>query len=159
MMHLLRKYDVAPLRFAMMRCLPLCARRHTSLGVAVIIGQAHIICQRQTSFKKRTFVSRQKCVFCCLKRDKRCLNRVKNEQKVSNNGNKNYFFLFFICLTMTTPNKITDIKRRGAAQTWSANGILINRFNKFIILPINKQMEAMSCRIFTFFILCFPLRC
>ena len=32
--------------------------KRTSLGVAVII------CQRQTSFKKRTFVSRQKCVFC-----------------------------------------------------------------------------------------------
>ena len=46
MMHRLRQYDVfrfaqndvAPLRFAMMRCLPLCARRHTSLGEAVIIG-------------------------------------------------------------------------------------------------------------------------
>ena len=44
MMHLLRKYDVAPLRVAMMRCLPLCAARHTSLGVAVIIGTANIIC-------------------------------------------------------------------------------------------------------------------
>ena len=49
---------------AMMRCLPLCAVRHTSLGVAVIIGVANIICRRQTSFKKRTFVGRQKCVFC-----------------------------------------------------------------------------------------------
>ena len=40
MMHRLRRYDafrfaqndVASLRSAMMRCLPLCARRHTSLG-------------------------------------------------------------------------------------------------------------------------------
>ena len=32
MMHLLRKYDVAPLRFAMMRCLPQCAVRHTSFA-------------------------------------------------------------------------------------------------------------------------------
>ena len=110
MMHRLRRYDVfryaqndvVPLRVTMMRCLPLCARRHTSLGEAVIIGGANIICRRQTSFKKRV---------------KRCLNRGKNEQKVSNNGNKNYFFLFFICLTMTTPNKITDIKRRGPVQT------------------------------------------
>ena len=54
MMHLLRKYDVAPLRVAMMRCLPLCARRHTSLGVAVIIGAANIIFRRQTSLKKDT---------------------------------------------------------------------------------------------------------
>ena len=49
---------------AMLRCLPQCAVRHTSLGVAVIIGEANIICRRQTSFKKRTFVGRQKCVFC-----------------------------------------------------------------------------------------------
>ena len=40
-------------------------RSHASLGEAVIIGVAIIICRRQTSFKKRTFVSRQKCVFCC----------------------------------------------------------------------------------------------
>ena len=77
-MHRLRRYDVfryaqndvAPLCFAMMRCLPLCARRHTSLGEAVIIGEANIICRRQTSFKKRTFVGRQKCVLCwCERRD------------------------------------------------------------------------------------------
>ena len=53
MMHLLRKYDVAPLRAAMMRCLPQCAVRHTSLGAAVIIGKANIICRRQTSFPKQ----------------------------------------------------------------------------------------------------------
>ena len=51
MMHLLRKNDVAPLRSALMRCLPQCAVRHTSLGEAVIIGGANIICQRQTSLK------------------------------------------------------------------------------------------------------------
>ena len=39
-------------------------RSHASLGEAVIIGAANIICRRQTSFKKRTFVGRQKCVFC-----------------------------------------------------------------------------------------------
>jgi len=60
MMHRLQRYDVfrfaqndvAPLRSAMMRCLPQCAVRHTSLGEAVIIGEANIICRRQTSFKK-----------------------------------------------------------------------------------------------------------
>ena len=53
MMHLLRKYDAALLRLAMMRCLPLCARRHTSLGVAVIIGfSLHHLRDRQTSLKK-----------------------------------------------------------------------------------------------------------
>jgi hypothetical protein len=63
MMHLLRKYDVAPLRSAMMRCLPLCAVRHASLGEAVIIGGANIICRRQTSFKKRTFILVDKGAF------------------------------------------------------------------------------------------------
>ena len=90
-----------------------------------------------------------------LKRDKRCLNKGKNEQKVSKNTNKNYFFLFFpffICLTMTMPNKITDVKRSGPVQTQSANGISINKFNRFIILPISKQKQAISCKIFTFFI-------
>ena len=68
MMHLLRKYDVAPLRFAMMRCLPLCAVRHTSFAQRTSLAQANIICRRQTSFKKRTFVGRQKCVFCWRRR-------------------------------------------------------------------------------------------
>ena len=60
MMHRLWRYDVfrfaqndvAPLRFAMMRCLLSCAVRHTSLGEAVIISVANIICRRQTSLKK-----------------------------------------------------------------------------------------------------------
>ena len=61
MMHLLRKYDVAPVgsndaMFAQ------CAVRHTSLGVAVIIGIANIICHRQTSFKKAHIVLVDKCV-------------------------------------------------------------------------------------------------
>ena len=64
MMHLLRKNDVAPLRSAMMRCLPQCAVRHTSFAQRTSLGVAVIICRRQTSFKKRTFVGRQKCVFC-----------------------------------------------------------------------------------------------
>ena len=49
---------------AMMRCFPLCARRHTSFAKRTSLGEANIICRRQTSFKKRTFVGRQKCVFC-----------------------------------------------------------------------------------------------
>ena len=76
MMHRLRRYDV--FRFDQNDVAPVgrndamfaqCAVRHTSfaqrtsLGVAVIIGVANIICRRQTSFKKRTFVGRQKCVF------------------------------------------------------------------------------------------------
>ena len=63
MMHRLRRYDV--FCFAQNDVAPVgrndamfaqCAVRHTSLGVAVIIGVANIICRRQTSFKKRTFV-------------------------------------------------------------------------------------------------------
>ncbi len=47
-----------------MRCLPQCAVRHTSFAQRTSLGEANIICRRQTSFKKRTFVGRQKCVFC-----------------------------------------------------------------------------------------------
>ena len=63
MMHLLRKYDVTPLRSAMMRCLPNVpsgthhSLQRSSLGVAIII------CRRQTSFKKRTFVLADKSAF------------------------------------------------------------------------------------------------
>ena len=46
----------------MMRCLPSCAVRHTSLGEAVIIGGANIICRRQTSLKKAHIVLVDKCV-------------------------------------------------------------------------------------------------
>jgi len=38
-------------------------RSHASLGEAVIIGGANIICRRQTSFKKRTFVLVDKSAF------------------------------------------------------------------------------------------------
>ena len=45
---------------------PQCAVRHTSLGVAVIIGGANIICRRQTSFKKPNLSGRQIRLFCWL---------------------------------------------------------------------------------------------
>ena len=51
--------------------------------------------------QKRTFVGRQKCVFCCDKRVKRCLNKGKNEQKVSDStyikGNRDSFAYNVIC--------------------------------------------------------------
>ena len=47
----------------MMRCFPLCARRHTSFAERTSLGEAHIICRRQTSFKKRTFVLVDKSAF------------------------------------------------------------------------------------------------
>ena len=58
-MHRLRRYDV--FRFAQNdvarftrndAMFAQCAVRHTSLGKAVIIGEANIICRRQTSLKK-----------------------------------------------------------------------------------------------------------
>ncbi len=53
MMHLLRKYDVALLRVAMMCCLLLCADRHTSIRRSRHHWAKHcIICRRQTSLKK-----------------------------------------------------------------------------------------------------------
>ena len=71
MMHRLRRYDV--FRFAQNDVAPVgrndemfaqCAVRHTSFAQRTSLGEAVIICRRQTSFKKRTFVDRQKCVFC-----------------------------------------------------------------------------------------------
>ena len=71
MMHRLRRYDAfASQKWCCSRWSQWCDvchkmwRSHASLGEAVIIGEANIICRRQTSFKKRTFVGRQKCVFC-----------------------------------------------------------------------------------------------
>ena len=63
MMHRLRRYDV--FRFAQNdvarftrndAMFAQCAVRHASSGKAVIIGVANIICRRQTSFKKTSFV-------------------------------------------------------------------------------------------------------
>ena len=65
MMHLLRKYDVAPVGRNDAMFAPMCRQAHI-IREANIIGEANIICRRQTSFKKRTFVGRQKCVFCCV---------------------------------------------------------------------------------------------
>ena len=47
----------------------ICAVRHTSLGEAVIMDIARIICLRQTSFKNRTFVVRQRCGFLLAERE------------------------------------------------------------------------------------------
>ena len=89
MMHRLRRYDV--FRFAKNDVAPFgrndamfaqCAVRHTSLGVAVITRRSqHHLRDRQTSFKKRTFVGRQKCIFCCERATKKCVKWGKNDQK------------------------------------------------------------------------------
>ena len=81
MMHRLRRYDVfrfaqndvAPLRSAMMRCLPQCAVRHASFAKRTSSGVAVIICRRQTSFKKRTFVLVDKCSFFVGGEERICL--------------------------------------------------------------------------------------
>ena len=69
MMHLLRKYDVAPLRAAMMRCLPQCAVRHTSFASAFIIGRSpHHLPKANIIQKTHLCLGRQKCVFCWRRR-------------------------------------------------------------------------------------------
>ena len=67
-------------------------------------------------------------------------------------------FLYLICLTKTIANKITETNSRGPVHTYKPKGISIIRFNKFIMLPVNKQIDAISCKIFTFFIKT-PFRC
>ena len=62
MKHLLRKYDVAPVgrndaMFAQ------CAARHTSLGEAVIIGEANIICVTGKHHSKNAPLSVDKSAF------------------------------------------------------------------------------------------------
>ena len=59
-------------------------------------GNAVFLCGSLFGTKKQT--SDWTSAFLCLKRVKRCLSRGKNEQKVSNNTNMNYFFLFFFYL-------------------------------------------------------------
>ena len=50
---------------AMMRCLPLCARRHTSFASAFIIGRSpHHLPKANTIQKTHLCLGRQKCVFC-----------------------------------------------------------------------------------------------
>ena len=93
MMHRLRRYDV--FRFAQNDVAPggrndamfaQCAVRHTSFAKRASLGVAVIICRRQTSFKNRTFVGRQKCVFCCEETRKRCVGVGKNAKKVREQG-------------------------------------------------------------------------
>lgn len=62
MMHRLARYDVMLrimmllILFAMMRCLPKALVEAVIIHKVNIIGIAIIICRRQTSFKKTTFV-------------------------------------------------------------------------------------------------------
>ena len=64
MMHRLWRYDV--FRYAQKdvarftrndAMFAQCAVRHTSLGEAVIIGEANIVCRRQTSLKKASLAT------------------------------------------------------------------------------------------------------
>ena len=55
---------------------------------------------RHTSFKKRTFVGSQKCVFCCLKRDKRSKIKVKANKRLI------FFYDYFIILRMINTGRL-----------------------------------------------------
>ena len=84
MIHLLRKYDVAPLRSAtMMRCLPQCAVRHTSFASAFIIRQSrHHLPKANIIQKTHLCLGRQKCVFCWRRRrDLPFLKHSRNARK------------------------------------------------------------------------------
>ena len=74
MMHRLRRYDV--FRFAQNDVAPVgrndamfaqCAARHTSFAKRTSLGVAVIICRRQTSFKKGTFVYQTKVPFLLVR--------------------------------------------------------------------------------------------
>ena len=63
MMHLLRKNDVAPLRSTSDAMFAQCAVRHTSLGEAVTIGVANIICVTGKHHSKNAPLSVDKSAF------------------------------------------------------------------------------------------------
>ena len=116
MMHRLRRYDV--FRFAQNDVAPL--RSASDAMFASMCRQARIIRRsrhhlrdRQTSFKKRTFVGRQKCVFCCQRAVKRCVNAGKNSKKYTKsklfNASKKVRFVLWdkrlhICFTCAKRN-------------------------------------------------------
>ena len=48
-------------------------------------------------------------------------------------------------------NNTTETKRSGPVHTYNPNGISIIKFSKLIILPMSKQIDAINCKILTFF--------
>ena len=67
--------------------------------------------------------------------------------------------LLLICFTITIANSTTATKRSGPVHTYKPIGISMMRFKRFIMLPINKQIEAISCIMLIFFIVYSPSRC
>ena len=82
MMHLLRKYDVAPLRSASDAMFASMCRQAHIIRAANIIRRSQHHLPKANIIKKRTFVGRQKCVFCCERAVKRCVNVSKSSKKV-----------------------------------------------------------------------------
>ena len=69
---------------AMMRCLPPNVAKPRIIRAANIIRRSrHHLPEANIIQNTHLCLGRQRCVFCCLKRVKRCLSRGKNEQKVS----------------------------------------------------------------------------
>ena len=71
--------------------------------------------------------------------------------------------LLLICLTRTMANNTIETQRSGPVHTYKPNGISIIRisiirFKRFIMLPISKQIYAISCIMLIFFIAYSPSR-
>ena len=97
MMHLLRKYDVAPLRSAMMRCVPQNVAKPRIIRAANIIRRSrHHLPKANIIQKTHLCLGRQKCVFCWL--GMKDLNPHKQSQSLSCCHYTNpQYFLFALC--------------------------------------------------------------
>ena len=67
---------------AMMRCLPKCAVRHTSLGEAVIIGEAIFHLPKANFVEKSTHLSADKCVLFLAGVERIELSRRESKSRV-----------------------------------------------------------------------------
>ena len=82
MMHLLRKYDVAPVGRNDAMFAPMCRQAHIIRRSRHHWRSQHHLPKANIIQKTHLCLGRQKCVFCCLRAVKRCVNVGKNSKKV-----------------------------------------------------------------------------
>ena len=123
MMHLLRKYDVAPLRSAMMRCLPEMWRSHASLGVAVIIGRSPASFAEGNHHSKNAPLSVDKSAFFVGAgngiRTRSSPKPCKHRFFVQVNCKEQFCFAKFSGLDSVNHSKQTPLRKSGGVFVWS----------------------------------------
>ena len=102
---------------------PMCPQAHFIRRSRHHWRSQHHLRDRQTSFKKRTFVTRQKCVFNCLKATKRCVKWGKNDQKYTTKG---FYMALFCSLFFLLERYARKSPKEKAKQTKNPIGIIIS---------------------------------